>query len=102
MKAHALAGRDKPKDAYDICYCLDHFPGGMEELAENWRGRRGEAAVMTAIKHLQEKFRSAKSYGPNQVVEFYSSLSGETADMEAQRAFQLVSAFLRLIDRSES
>jgi hypothetical protein len=23
MKAHAVQGRDKPKDVYDICYCLD-------------------------------------------------------------------------------
>lgn len=28
MKAYALAGRDKPKDAYDICYCLTNFPVG--------------------------------------------------------------------------
>ena len=27
MKAHALAGRDKPKDVYDLCYCLDEYPG---------------------------------------------------------------------------
>jgi len=33
MKAHALAGRDKPKDSYDICYCLDNYPGGLEQLA---------------------------------------------------------------------
>jgi predicted nucleotidyltransferase len=32
MKAHALAGRDKPKDAYDICYCLANFPGGLDAL----------------------------------------------------------------------
>jgi hypothetical protein len=29
MKAPALAGRDKPKDTYDICYCLERFPGGV-------------------------------------------------------------------------
>jgi len=32
MKAHALAGRDKPKDAYDLCYCLEHFPEGSATL----------------------------------------------------------------------
>jgi len=26
MKAHAVNGRDKPKDVYDICFCLDEFP----------------------------------------------------------------------------
>jgi predicted nucleotidyltransferase len=33
MKSYALANRDKPKDAYDICYCLDNYPGGLNELA---------------------------------------------------------------------
>jgi hypothetical protein len=33
MKAHALGGRDKPKDAYDFCYCLDHTPIGIGALA---------------------------------------------------------------------
>lgn len=37
MKAHALAGRDKPKDAYDICYCLIYFPGGLRLLGRAWR-----------------------------------------------------------------
>ena len=42
MKAHVLGGRDKPKDAYDICYCLANFPLGLETLAEGWKGRTGE------------------------------------------------------------
>ena len=29
MKAHALAGRDKPKDVYDLCYCLDEYPDAI-------------------------------------------------------------------------
>jgi hypothetical protein len=36
MKAYALAGRDRPKDAYDICYCLDH--------SRRHRGSRGRLA----------------------------------------------------------
>ncbi len=36
MKAFALSGRDKPKDAYDICYCLENESGGMEAMAGNW------------------------------------------------------------------
>lgn len=49
MKAHALAGRDKPKDAYDICYCLAHFPGGLEELAAAWNQRSEENDVKRAL-----------------------------------------------------
>ena len=101
MKAHAIEGRDKPKDSYDICYCLDHFPGGMEEIANNWRGRLTEKIVNDAVEHLREKFRSVKSFGPQQVVEFYASPSRDEAEQQAQRAYQLVARFLRLIDGLE-
>src|SRR5436190_212419 len=39
MKAHAIGGRDKPKDTYDLCYCLEHFPGGLKKPAADWQKR---------------------------------------------------------------
>jgi hypothetical protein len=29
MKAHAIGGRDKPKDVYDLCYAVEGYPGGI-------------------------------------------------------------------------
>jgi len=60
MKAHALAGRDKPKDAYDICYCLDNYPGGLEELAGLWKQRHNDRDVVRMIAILREKFSSVE------------------------------------------
>jgi len=97
MKAYALAYRDKPKDAYDICYCLDHYPGGREELAADWKSRAGKDYIGKAIKYLREKFDSVNSYGPGQVVEFNNSANGEEKKMQAQRAYQLVNDFLKLV-----
>ena len=34
MKATAL-GRGKPKDAYDIYFCIKHYSGGIKELANS-------------------------------------------------------------------
>lgn len=34
MKGHALAGRYKQKDAYDIDYCVRNYPDGIELLAQ--------------------------------------------------------------------
>jgi len=34
MKGHALNGRYKQKDAYDIYYCVRNYPGGLAVLAE--------------------------------------------------------------------
>lgn len=97
MKAHALAGRDKPKDAYDICYCLDHFPGGLEDLAEEWRKRATERDLKGAIEILREKFASLEGFGPVQVVEFFGSPEPDAQAMQARRAFELVQRLLHLL-----
>jgi hypothetical protein len=95
MKAHALAGRDKPKDAYDLCYCLEHFPGGVRVLAAGWKARRDEKDVTRAIEILKEKFSNVNAFGPGQVVEFHGSADAERQEIEARRAFELVQEFLR-------
>jgi hypothetical protein len=46
MKSYALATRDKPKDACDLCFCLDHYPGGLKELAANWK--KGQTRIMSS------------------------------------------------------
>lgn len=94
MKAHALAGRDKPKDAYDLCYCLEHFPDGTSALATAWRNRRNEKDVVRAIEILTEKFAVVTGFGPGQVVEFHGSTDVEAQSMQARRAFEVVQQFL--------
>jgi predicted nucleotidyltransferase len=94
MKAHALAGRDKPKDAYDLCYCLEHFPVGMNALAAVWKNRRKEKDVARAVAILRDKFGSVDAFGPGQVVEFQGSVDAETQAMQARRAFELMQQFL--------
>jgi hypothetical protein len=98
MKAHAISGRDKPKDTYDLCYCLTHVPGGMTVIANEWRRRLGEAVVVAAIGALREKFSTVESFGPGQLVEFHSEVSIEARQMHARRAYELVRQLLHLID----
>jgi hypothetical protein len=97
MKTHALAGRDKPKDAYDLCYCLDNFPGGLAELAAAWRKRASEKDVRRAEEILREKFASPESFGPAQVVEFFHSTDSATRAIQARRGFELVQRLLNLL-----
>jgi hypothetical protein len=98
MKSHAIAGRDKPKDGYDFCYCLEHFPDGLEKLGAIWKNRRDEKHVAQAIKILYEKFESISSFGPQQVVEFYNSANPDERAMQARKAYELVRRFLELIE----
>jgi hypothetical protein len=97
MKAHAIGGRDKPKDTYDLCYCLEQFPGGMKKLAANLKQRMKERDVVKAIEILREKFASVDAFGPHQLVEFHSAPDADTQAMQARRAYELVQKFLSLV-----
>lgn len=91
MKAHDIDGRDKPKDAYDFCFCLDN--SRIPELAKPWRNSDTHT-IKKALEILREKFASINSYGPMQVVEFHSPASVEERNLIARRAFELVQSFL--------
>jgi hypothetical protein len=97
MKAYALAGRDKPKDAYDLCFCLDNAPGGIETLARAWREWRESPLVAAAVAHLRVKFTAVSSCRPQQVAIFREASSREEQKMYARRAYELVARFLELI-----
>ncbi|MFM9116974.1 MAG: nucleotidyl transferase AbiEii/AbiGii toxin family protein, partial [Planctomycetota bacterium] len=97
MKAHAIGGRDKPKDTYDLCYCLDHYTGSMKSLAEPWKRRIDEANIAKAVRILQDKFASVDAFGPQQLVEFHGDFDVTTQEMQARRAFQLVQNFLSFL-----
>jgi hypothetical protein len=97
MKAYAIDGRDKPKDVYDLCYCLDEFPGGTEAVALDWRSRRRDPLVNAAIAILQEKFKTVDHYGPQQLAVFHGSGSPDEGPMHARRAFELVQKLLTVL-----
>lgn len=100
MKSIALAKRDKPKDAYDICYCLDHFKGGIPQLAKAWRSQMVAGSdVVRSVAILKEKFEGVDSYGPMQVVEFHNEPDMLVREEQARRAFELVTRFLTEIGR---
>jgi predicted nucleotidyltransferase len=103
MKSIALAKRDKPKDAYDICYCLDHFKGGIPQLAKAWRTQMlAGYDVARSVEILKEKFESVNSYGPMQVVEFHNETDESVREEQSRRAFELVRRFLTEIEQSKN
>ena len=100
MKAHAIGGRDKPKDVYDLCYCLDEFPNAIEVVAADWRARRGDSLVAAAVAILREKFHSVDHYGPQQLAAFHSGGTADEREMHARRAYELIQKLLNLLYRS--
>lgn len=58
MKGHAIEGRYKQKDAYDVYYCIRNYPGGPQAL---WPG----CFDGTAFAHSISKTDSAALYRLN-------------------------------------
>lgn len=97
MKAHAIGGRDKPKDVYDLCYCLDEFPDAIEVVAAGWGARQEDVLVARAVAILKEKFAGVGHYGPQQLAAFHAGGSPDESEMHARRAYELVQRLLSRI-----
>jgi hypothetical protein len=97
MKCYALHGRDKPKDAYDICYCLDYVGDSGAAIAALWQKRAKEDDIVASLNILRTMFQSVDHFGPRQLVEFHQSGNAEIQASQAQRAYQLVQRFLQFL-----
>jgi hypothetical protein len=97
MKGHALNGRYKQKDAYDVYYCVRNYPGGIAALADACRPILGHASGEGGYRHIAQKFNAVDAYGPTCVRRFVqdTAILGErSADQWQQDAFGQVSAWL--------
>lgn len=93
LKALAFAGRGANKDAYDLFYVLQHYEGGLAEIAGSIRRLRGEPSVTEALGVLDREFRQVDATGPTKTGLF---LGRATDELRAQ-VVGLVDALLRMI-----
>ena len=100
MKGHAIAGRYKQKDAYDVYYCIRNYPNGIEALAEACRPLLDHPSGARGYRLLAEKFDVVDGYGPTCIRRFVEDthiLGDRTADQWQQDAFGQVDAWLRAL-----
>jgi hypothetical protein len=100
MKGHALAGRYKQKDAYDVYYCIRNYPDGIAALAAACRPLLDHASGAKGYRMIGEKFETVDGHGPSCVRRFVeeTQLLGErTAEQWQQDAFGQVDAWLRAL-----
>jgi hypothetical protein len=100
MKGHALNGRYKQKDAYDIYYCVRNYPDGIDALAEACRPLLKHASGERGYRYIAEKFDTADGFGPTCVRRFVEDtrmLGERTPDQWQQDAFGQTDAFLRAL-----
>lgn len=105
MKGHALAGRLKRKDAYDIYYCVRNYPGGPEALAADCRPLLERPSAAKGYAKIAGKFRGTDDAGPTWVREFIEAggaLGDRTPEQWQTDAFGQVRAFLEALGIAET
>jgi hypothetical protein len=90
MKGMALHDRLKEKDAWDIFFCVTHFPGGMDALVHKMQPHRKNKLVQEGLSKIKNKFSSVNAVGPKFVADF------EGITDEAERALIKRDAFERV------
>ena len=95
MKSLALADRAKPKDAYDIHFCLENYLDGLGALAEEIKRFADDPLVREAQSKLAAKFRSAEDEGPRMVSDV-EGLVGEARAIRKLEVYTRANEFLSL------
>lgn len=100
-KSHALVGpaaRDKPKDAYDIIWLIESWPGGPDAAAAEFATRPAffDDSVTFAISALGEAFADTRQVGARSYARFAARDVREEARL-ARRAVGAVAEFLRAL-----
>lgn len=96
MKAAAL-GRGKPKDAYDIYFCIKHYLGGVKELANEFQAFLKFGLVNEMFEKLNDKFSSPEHAGPVDVVSFLEIYDEEEISMIKRDAFEQIASLIELL-----
>lgn len=100
MKGHAINGRYKQKDAYDIYYCIRNYQDGIAALAAECRALLGHASAATGYNYILQKFDAVEGFGPTCVRRFVEEtrvLGDRTPEQWQQDAFGQVDAWLRAL-----
>jgi hypothetical protein len=100
MKGHAVNGRYKQKDAYDIYYCVRNYPEGIAVLAQDCKPLLEHPSGAKGYAFINEKFDTPEGYGPTCVRKFVEAsklLADRTAEQWQQDAFGQVDEWLRAL-----
>ncbi|MDB6037509.1 MAG: hypothetical protein JWM99_1350 [Verrucomicrobiales bacterium] len=95
MKGIALEDRRKAKDAYDIFFVLQNYPGGVDAVVQAFRSHLKLGLVQEGLKKMAGKFASLDHVGPRDAAEFEEALDEDDRIIRQRDAFERVSYLLR-------
>ena len=94
MKGMTLHDRLKPKDPWDIYFCLVNYPGGLDALAQEFRPHLQQGLVVEGLRKIRGKFLSPDHVGPRSVADFEELTDPDARDLLQRDAFERVSYLL--------
>ena len=93
-KIDALRGRDKPKDAYDIVWLIESWPGGPTAAAQSFSQRPvfQRSEVVTALEAIRDAFAAGDRVGARSYARFLATDAREEPQLE-RRAVGAIAEF---------
>ena len=95
MKGMAMEDRRKAKDAYDVYFILNNYPGGVEAVVKAFEPHLKLALVTEGLKKIAGKFATLEHVGPKDVATFDESLGEEERAIRQRDAFERVNYLLQ-------
>ena len=95
MKTAALA-RQKPKDAYDMYFCMEHYDNGVYGLITEFLPYKDMPIIKTMLAALSEKFASPDHSGPVDIASFLD-LDETEREMTQRDAFEKFNYMVRML-----
>lgn len=90
MKGMALDNRLKEKDAWDIYYCFQNFPGGLENLILKFLPHLNHGLVQEGLGKIASHFRSERDMGPKFVADFEELTDPEERAVRERDAYEKI------------
>jgi len=99
LKAHAMMGRLKRKDAYDLVYMLQYYGQGTSDIAKRFDLIAGSTNATKALDILRNEFAAIDYRGPQDVAEFQT---GRVDPIIQADAWGTVQEFLDLVHQTDT
>ena len=95
MKGMALDDRLKEKDAWDIYYCIQNYPGGLDRLIGEFKPYIKHGLVKEGLEKIAKHFASEKNVGPRFVADFEEITDPEDREVRERDAYEKVDYILQ-------
>ena len=95
MKGMALGERLKEKDAWDIYYCIQNYPGRLDKLIAEFRPHLRHALVREGLEKIAKHFASEKHVGPRFVADFEEIIDPDERELRERDAYEKVRYLLQ-------